>query len=164
MKLLKQAFFSIIILAILVQILAFIFPSHIIVSRAITIQAPADSIRPYVQTINGWSKWVAGMHDQNVHIKNANEAQIGNRWVTIQKVTADSVVSIWQNSRGKPLISTLQLIPAQNNTSTVVQWQYEQFLQWYPWQRFGAMVSDKIIGTMLEQNLTALQTLVEKQH
>ncbi|WP_298300349.1 SRPBCC family protein [Hydrotalea sp.] len=164
MRLLKQAFFSILFLAILVQVIALLFPSRIIVSRAITIHAPADSVRPYLQNMYGWQKWIAGMQDSAVHLQSQTQAQIGNRDVQIEKITSDSVVSVWHSAKSHLLISTMQMLPASNGTATVVQWQYEQFLKWYPWERFGSLMSDKIIGGMLEQNLSRLQQLVEKQH
>lgn len=164
MRLLKQAFFSILFLAILVQVIALLFPSRIIVSRAITIHALADSVRPYLQNMYGWQKWIAGMQDSAVHLQSQTQAQIGNRDVQIEKITSDSVVSVWHSAKSHLLISTMQMLPASNGTATVVQWQYEQFLKWYPWERFGSLMSDKIIGGMLEQNLSRLQQLVEKQH
>ncbi|MBY0348096.1 MAG: SRPBCC family protein [Hydrotalea flava] len=164
MRLVKQAFFSILFLAILVQVIALLFPARIIVSRAITIHAPVDSVRPYLQNMQGWQKWISGMQDTSVHVLSQTEAEIGNRTVQIEKVVPDSVVSVWRSAKNHLLISTMQIIPASNGASAVVQWQYEQFFKWYPWERFGSLMSDKIIGRMLEQNLNRLQTLVEKKN
>ncbi|MDE3125857.1 MAG: SRPBCC family protein [Bacteroidota bacterium] len=164
MRLLKQGLFSILFLAILVQVIALLFPSHIIVSRAITIHAPIDSVRPYLQNIKGWQLWINSMDDASVHIQSSTKAQIGNRSVQIEIVNADSVVSVWRSAKSNLLISTMQMIPASNGDATVVQWQYEQFLHWYPWERFGSLMSDKIIGGMLEQNLNHLQALLEKKN
>ncbi|RTL52079.1 MAG: hypothetical protein EKK39_07630 [Sphingobacteriales bacterium] len=164
MRFVKQAFFSILFLAILVQVIALLFPARIIVSRAITIHAPADSLRPYLQNMYGWQKWISGMQDTSVHVLSQTEAEIGNRTVLIEKVVPDSVVSVWRSAKNHLLISTMQIIPTSNGASAVVQWQYEQFLKWYPWERFGSLMSDKIIGGMLEQNLNRLQILVEKKN
>jgi hypothetical protein len=43
-----------------------------------------------------------------------------------------------------------------------VQWQFEQKVKWYPWERLGSMMNDKILGTMMEKNLNNLKALVEK--
>ena len=111
--------------------------------------------------MQGWQKWISGMQDTSVHVLSQTEAEIGNRTVQIEKVVPDSVVSVWRSAKNHLLISTMQIIPASNGASAVVQWQYEQFFKWYPWERFGSLMSDKIIGRMLEQNLNRLQTLVE---
>jgi len=43
-----------------------------------------------------------------------------------------------------------------------VQWQFEQKLKWYPWEKFASLMSDKIMGPMMEANLDELRKLVEK--
>jgi hypothetical protein len=45
---------------------------------------------------------------------------------------------------------------------TVVQWQFEQKIKWYPWEKFGSMMNDKILGTMMEKNLGNLRKLIER--
>jgi hypothetical protein len=46
---------------------------------------------------------------------------------------------------------------------TVVQWQFVQEVNWYPWERFSSMMNDRIIGTLLEKNLNQLKKTVEEQ-
>jgi thiamine kinase-like enzyme len=45
---------------------------------------------------------------------------------------------------------------------TVVQWQFQQRLSWYPWEKLGSIMNDKIIGPMMEKNLGNLKKIVEK--
>jgi thiamine kinase-like enzyme len=55
----------------------------------------------------------------------------------------------------------MHLIGSSGERLTVVQWQFEQKLKWYPWERLGSMMNDKILGTMMENNLNRLKTLAE---
>ena len=44
---------------------------------------------------------------------------------------------------------------------TIFQWQFEQEVAWYPWERLSSLMNDKILGTLMEKNLARLQLLVE---
>ena len=66
----------------------------------------------------------------------------------------------WKN-RNSLQIATIQIIPG-NESSCSVQWQFEQHLHWYPWEKFGSLMNDKIIGAALEASLENLKKLSEK--
>jgi hypothetical protein len=163
MRLLKLALISLLILFVVSFGVSALLPSHVLVSRAVNIAAAPDSIRAHTADIRQWQGWMEGMTDTSVHIQSATQAIIGNTMVTIQSVTDTTVVSLWDNHRTAPQLSTLRWIVQPQQQVTIVQWQFEQKLSWYPWEKFASMMNDKILGPMMERNLEQLRRSLEEK-
>ena len=73
------------------------------------------------------------------------------------------MVCSWSSASSSTQISTIRLIKAPQRNLTIVQWQFVQKLKWYPWEKFGSFMNDKILGPMMEQNLQNLKRLSEHQ-
>ncbi len=162
MRFLKLGLISIVVLFLLATAISFMFPSKVVVSRAVTISAPADSVLALVKNLDGWQVWIEGMKDSSVKIISPLKGTLGTTEVTITEITPAFVNSEWLNKSGKKLVATFHFIPDSLHTATVVQWQFEQNLKWYPWEKFGSLMSDKILGTMMEKNLNNLKSTLEK--
>lgn len=163
MRLFKLAFISIIILFVLASLMGLLLPSHVLVSRAVNINRNRDSIMPYMRDINQWKTWMEGMEDTTVSIATPTQAKLGHTQVSINTVTDSTVISLWTGRNGGVQTATMYLIGNHTQPVTVVQWQFEQDLKWYPWERLGSIMNDKILGTMMEKNLNRLKTTIEKQ-
>jgi uncharacterized membrane protein len=163
MQVIKLALISIVALFLVLCFFSLMMPSTVIVSRAVDINAPADSIKFYVSDLNQWVLWVKGMQSKAVTIKSAKEADLGTQLLTIQAVTDTTVVSIWESKKASSQESTIRFIPAPERSITIVQWQFVQKLHWYPWEKFGSFMNDKILGPMMEENLQNLKQLSEHQ-
>lgn len=161
MKLIKLALASIIILFALASLVGALLPSTVLVSRAINVNTAGDSVRPYISNINHWGTWVDGMNSAAVKIYSPSRALIGTTDVDIIKITDSTVVSQWTGAKGASQISTMRLISDTVHKVTVVQWQFEQKLKWYPWEKLGSMMNDKILGTMMEKDLNNLKLSLE---
>jgi hypothetical protein len=162
MKLVKLGLISLIVLGIIITLMGLLFPSTVLVSRAVDIKAPLDSIQNRVSTMNQWTLWIAGMKDSSVKIISDTDAQLDKTKVQINQVTDSTVVSTWTSQNGQQQISTIRIIGNGTQDYVVVQWQFVQQLGWYPWDRFGSMMNDKIMGTMMEQNLQSLKKSLEQ--
>lgn len=163
MRFLKLILISIVALLVLMLFFSILMPSTVLVSRAIDINAPIDSIRYRVSDLNQWVYWVKGMRSNNVMIESAKKAQLGNSTVTILEVTDSSVVMNWETNSSALQKSTMRLINNPGRTVSTVQWQFEQHLKWYPWEKLGSFMNDKILGPMMEQNLLNLKHWTENQ-
>lgn len=159
MRAIKLALISIVILFAVASLIGMILPSTVLVSRAVNIEAYKDSIRPFVSDMNQWAQWIDGMHDSSVHILSANEAYLAGNHVRITGVTDSTVQSSWVGKNGNEQTSLIRLIGDPGRKITVVQWQFVQRLKWYPWEKLGSMMNDKILGTMMERNLNNLRAL-----
>ncbi|MFY7964461.1 MAG: hypothetical protein ACOVO1_06165 [Chitinophagaceae bacterium] len=157
MKLIKLALFSVVILFIIVTFIGLLFPSKVVVSRAIDISQKTDSVYPYVKDLFAWKQWVTGMQGQK--IVSATETKIGNSTIKIISSNPKEIIGKWIEKNGDTQNTTLSLIESQNKT--IVHWQFEQHIKWYPWQRFASMVNDKVIGSMMQENLDNLKKIVE---
>lgn len=162
MKLLRLFFFSVLSLFAIASFIGMLLPSMVLVSRAVNITAPKDSIFPHLQNIAAWSGWMDGMKQASVNISSPRHADLAGTVVDITNVTDTTVVSTWTTKKGAPQTSTMHVIGNAGQPTVIVQWQFEQRLKWYPWERFGSMMNDKILGTMMEKNLNNLKSLVEK--
>jgi thiamine kinase-like enzyme len=162
MKLIRFVIISVFALVLLASAISMLFPSYVLVSRAITIERPKKEILPVVSDFQQWRSWVAGMNDSSVKVIDAKNAILGNTVVTTVSITDSLIISDW-DAKGNKQVSKLRLIAADTAQQTIVQWQFEQKLKWYPWEKFGSMMSDKIIGSMMEKNLQQLKVVVEQQ-
>ena len=93
---------------------------------------------------------------------NPRKANFGGTSVEITGITDSTIISVWTLQSGGTQTSTMRLIGDSLQKITVVQWQFEQKIKWYPWEKFGSMMNDKILGTMMEKNLGNLRKLVER--
>jgi len=163
MRYIKLVLFSVIILFLLMTAISLLFPSTVIVSRAVNISRPKDSVFTYIKDMNGWKQWIDGMDKPVVKILSASEADMAGTKVVIDTSTLPAIKSLWQNSKGKWMIATINLFQDAAHLNTTVQWQYEQKVKWYPWEKFGSMMNDKILGPMMETDLNNLKKLVESR-
>jgi hypothetical protein len=163
MRFLKLGLINIVAIFCVMLFFSILMPSMVLVSRAVDISAPVDSIKYRVSDLNQWTNWINGMQSKTVSIKSAREAQLGASTVTINTITDTTVVTGWTSTAKSYQLSTIRFITRPNSTITTVQWQFEQHLNWYPWEKFGSFMNDKILGPMMEQNLLNLKHLAENQ-
>ena len=161
MKFIRFVLISIVAMFVLGSLIGFLLPSHVLVSRAVNIAAPRDSVLVYIKDMEQWKWWMDGMRDPKVRILSSFSADLNGTRVHIMHVTDSTLQTMWLTRKGYPQISTMQLIAAPSQNITVVQWQFEERLKWYPWERLGSMMNDKILGPMMENNLNNLKKLVE---
>lgn len=162
MKLVRLFFFSILSLFAIASLIGILLPSVVLVSRAVDVSAPKDSIMPHLKNIAEWSGWMDGMKQASVNISSPTQADLAGTIVTINSITDTTVVSTWTTKSGAPQTSTMRIIGNSGQKTSVVQWQFVQQLKWYPWERFGSMMNDKILGTMMEKNLNNLKKITEQ--
>ena len=161
MKLIRFVFISVVAMFAIGSLIGFLLPSHVLVSRAVNISAPKDSILIYIKDIEQWKWWMDGMRESSVKIHSSVSADLNGTHVQINSITDSTVQSNWLTKKGHPQISTIQLIGNPSQNITIVQWQFEEQLKWYPWERLGSMMNDKILGPMMETNLNNLKKLTE---
>jgi hypothetical protein len=162
MRLLKLGLISIVIFFLLLTAIASLFPSDIIVSRAVNITANKNAVANYIANYNQWNLWMEGAKQSELKVVAQDSTKAFYGTIIIQRLSAAN--NIWKHEwKGKSTTqySTIQLIEKDN--ITIVQWQFEQLVKWYFWQKFGSMMNDKILGTTMEQSLDNLKKLVENK-
>lgn len=162
MRVIKLSIISGVVLFLLATSISLLFPSVVVVSRAIDIKSYKKTVYPLVSDIRNWQQWIEGMNGSTVKVYSAGSAKLGNTNVEIISLTDTTIVSIWKSEQSAQQESTIRLITDSLQKTMVVQWQFVQKLNWYPWEKFGSMMNDKIIGTMIEKNLLSLKQIAEK--
>ncbi|MCK9403070.1 MAG: hypothetical protein M0Q26_06700 [Chitinophagaceae bacterium] len=162
MKLIRFIVISVVVIFAIASFIGLLLPSTVLVSRAVNVSAPKDSIIRYVNDIWQWKEWMEGFRDPSVIIQSASFAEMNGTKVSITGLSDSTVRTVWTTRKGNFQIATMQLIGSPGQNITVVQWQFEEKLNWYPWERLGSMMNDKIIGPMMETNLNNLKKLAEK--
>ncbi len=162
MRVLKLAFISAIVLFVVVTAISSLLPSQVLVSRAIDIQAPIPSIKEQVFQLNNWQNWLTDENGEKApHEHKANESlSIGE--TTINKVSASDSIFVTNWSTSSAMKGTFTIINHRNPDSVItVQWQMEQKVKWYPWEKFASITKDEIWGGSMEKSLDNLKKLVE---
>ena len=167
MRFLKLPLLSFAILFLLVTSIGLLFPSTVRVSRAINIGAPYDTAYEYLSNTSNWKRWMDGADSATIKFITTQtkgpgtEIKIGTGKVNITRCTKDSIYTIWTSEKGSIQTSGFTLFSDTVHKITVVQWYFEQHIGWYPWERFGSMGNDKILGPVMEQSLDKLKRVLE---
>ncbi len=157
MKLIKLGLISIVIIFGIITAMGLLLPSESKISRTIEIEKPSNKILPFVNNLFGWQKWIMGLEDKK--IESATITRLGKSTIHIYSSTATEVIGSWVDEKGKVSRNTIQLIDKEN--STIVNWQFENKATWFPLDRLGSIVNEKVTGKMMEDNLAHLKKIVE---
>lgn len=167
MRLLKLAIISFVILFAIITAIGLLFPSTVRVSRAVNINAAYDSTYRYVNDVKYWKLWMISADTATITFLSSKTAgpgtvaKIGTGQVSIYRCTQDSVLTEWKSERGNIQHSAFVLINDSSSLVTTVQWYFEQEIGWLPWERFGSMANDKILGPVMEESLGKLKQTLE---
>lgn len=161
MRFIKLAIISVFFLFILATAIGLLLPSNVIVSRAVDITAPKDSIFNLVKDLRQWKNWVAGMDRAGIEIYSATEANLAGTKISIVSTKDYIVLSNWTGKKGTVQESIIRVIQDSSSPKAVAQWQFTEHLKWYPWQRLGSMMNEAVMGTQLENNLATLKKISE---
>jgi hypothetical protein len=151
MRVVKLGIISVVVFFILFTLGGLLLPSHNIVSRAVNIKVKPISILPLVQNKAQWHLWMEGMDSTTLNKR---------QQVQIVSVSDSLVVANWKTAEAN-YTTKFRFIYNPGQAVTIVQWQFEQKVAWYPWERLSSLMNDKILGTLMEKNLAKLQLVVE---
>jgi len=151
MRFIKLGLISAVVFFVLFTLGGLLLPSHNVVSRAVNIKAKPVAILPLMQDKNQWQLWMEGMDSATVNKR---------QQIQITSVSDSLIVANWKTA--EVIYTTkFRLIYSAGQAVTIVQWQFEQDVAWYPWERLSSLMNDKILGTLMEKNLAKLQLVVE---
>jgi len=164
---LKLIIASIIILFGVVFFLFALFPSRLTVSRIILINAPQAAVARKISDLRTWKDWneLTRVEAEGAAInKNAGQPDsilLQNERLSIHlvKQTADSVITRWQDARGRSFIGRFSL--TEEGGQVILQWSLEFHVRWYPWEKLASMFYDKQLGPLMEQSLKNLRKSLE---
>ena len=162
MKYLKLALFSIGSLFILITCIGLLFPSRVTVIRSATVNQPLDSIYAMMHQLNNWHYWLFDS-SHSFKILTAETSgpgammTIGPSKITVTHDSAYYIESTWHGSRSNDQVCGWRLTSDPTTPGTTIQWHYTQKLDWYPWERVGAVLNEKILGPSMDSSLARLK-------
>jgi hypothetical protein len=156
MRLIKLALISFIIFGGILTAMSLLIPSHIRVSRAVTLSRDADSVFYFINNTSQWPKWHPALQGSDSNTLHKNQIIL----VPVSKT--DSLLVIrWQQRGKKPVVNGWQLHRFGTADSVALQWYMDFKLPWYPWQKFGSLLYEGTYGRMMEQGLQHLKVLAQ---
>lgn len=161
MRFVKLGLISIVGLFVVIFLISLLFPAHVRISRAININAPKDSIVSQLADLRKWQPWnvlTNAAPRTNPHYSKDAFTSDGLQ-IKLLQVSADTITTAWRLETGREIGSGFTLYTADN--TTVVQWYFDFYLKWYPWEKFGSIIFDKQLGPPMEQSLGELKKKLE---
>ncbi|MBV9962150.1 MAG: hypothetical protein JO072_07875 [Parafilimonas sp.] len=168
MRYVKFFIISIVSLFVLLTVIGLLMPSFVMVGRSVEIKAPIDSVRFYTNDPANWRYWINGADTSYYKRLTSSTTQKGSKiilgtyTVTVLENDADTIFTLWQGQSTKEQINKLDLSYNSTIDSTIVNWAFQQHLNWYPWERLGAMLYDKVYGPSMEASLNKLKKVCGK--
>lgn len=177
MKVIKRIFLGLIVIILAAVGASFLLPGTAVVSRTITIDAPADKIFPYVnsmQETEKWSPWLS--RDPETSLSYAGpDAGVGNTlsWSSDHEQVGSGTQTITESIKNQQVTTALDfgdmgtasasftLEPEGDQTR--VTWGFASDLGANPVMRWMGLMMDKWVGADYERGLQNLKTVVEGQ-
>lgn len=164
----KLAVVSFIVFFALITAIGLMFPPFVTVVRQATIQQPKEKLYPLIADTKNWHKWLA---DSTVEFKPVTTNTtgkgaailIGGKKVAITEATNDYIESLWEMRENRNQTSGFYLQTDSATNGTIVRLHFTQKLNWYPWERIASRLNEKILGPVLEGNLTKLEAAAKEE-
>jgi hypothetical protein len=77
------------------------------------------------------------------------------------RTTPDSVFTTWRSAEGTIQAGVFTIMHDLKDSNITVQWYFSQKLDWYPWDRFGSLANDKVLGPVMERSFDKLKKILE---
>ena len=158
MKLIKLAVISVLLLSILVTAISFLFPSTVIVSRAIEVKSTPEKIAYYAADLKQWNAWMSDWKQNQVRLQN-DTAFIGTQIIHFESKTDSSVNYQWVATGQAPYLVRIEWFPLEKG-NYVIHWTFEQHVSWYPWEKFQTLLNEKLLGNKMGMELQNLQGVI----
>ena len=170
MRVLKLALLSIFFLFILVTLISLLIPSDVRISRAVNVYSDPTQVLVPVKNINQWPQWYPGL--KTLPAKDIQFTQdagkpvmkIPGSTVIINSANDQQVLADLVGSKGKRIMNGFNAITHNQSDSVTLQWYMDFKLNWYPWEKFGSMLYEKMYGSTMEQGLENLSHIIDSSH
>ena len=158
MKLIRFALISVFVIGLIITVISSLFPSVVITSRAVEVNATPAQIQHCMKDLTAWKGWMSDWKDQSVVVE-GQFAKVGTQTIELVSTTDSSVLLNWVATGQAPYKVQIEWLPLKEGTY-VIHWSFEQHVQWYPWEKFQTLLNEKVLGTKMEEELQHLTACV----
>ncbi len=158
MKLIRFALISVIVIGILITAISSLFPSVVITSRAVEVNATSAQIEHCLSDLSAWKGWMSDWKGQSVVVHD-RVANVGTQRIELVSKTDRTIVLNWIATGQAPYKVQIEWLPLKEGTY-VIHWSFEQHVRWYPWEKFQTLLNEKVLGAKMEEELQHLTTCI----
>lgn len=158
MRLVKLLVISFVVLASIITAISLLFPSKVVVSRAIEVSATKEQIAYFVSDFNHWNAWMTEWKENKVTIR-GNKAYIGTQSIQLVHKTDTSANFKWVATGQAPYDVLIEWLPLSKGLY-VIHWSFTQHVHWYPWEKFQTLLNEKLLGYKMENELANLKEAI----
>ena len=167
----KLFFTAVVILIAFLCLITVFLPSHIIVSKWVTVNANENAVAVQVNNFNNWKNWYPAFQNKEVTVNiseqdNKAVATLTNKnqkkvILSLLKSSPENISVYVSEENGNS--KTYQFVLSPNGAGqTQITWNVNMQLGWYPWRKFAGIFLDKVTGPQYEAALQNLKIAVEK--
>jgi len=172
MRLFKGFFIVLSGLFIFITILSLFIPSRLMVTRAVVINAPADTVFSQVSDLYNWKNWQPVFMQDSATIRfqtGANRTSNSCEWDSRGKKNkmiitgrSNNVIRATLLREGENEVqNTISILPLADSSRVQVEWSVLIKLKWYPWEKFYGIFIENITGEGYEAALNSLKKYTE---
>jgi hypothetical protein len=168
MRFVKLFLISVIVLFVVLWMISLMIPSHIRISRAIDISSSRQKVFNAINDLKAWENWNQFTTNSSLINKAYSDPSSGDGAlmssqqinIRITDSKQDSIKTEWDQLHAKHFKGVFNIMELRPGTITV-QWYFDFYFRWYPWEKFTSLVYDKQLGPVMEESLTNLKHYTE---
>ncbi len=165
MRLIRLIIISIVVLFLILLGISRFIPSHIRISRAVDINASKEKVFAAINDLKTWDKWNQFTETSSLTNKIYSDPSFGyaalmksdQLSIVITDSKPDSIKTDWSQLNGKNFSGGFILLEGKPG-NVAVQYYYDFYFKWYPWEKFSALIYDKQIGSLMEPIFNRFKT------
>lgn len=162
MRLVKLVIISLLVLASIVTAISALFPSTVIVSRAMEVNANSEQIAHYISDLHNWNNWMSDWKENKAIWKDST-VYIGTQTIKLIDKNDSAVQFEWVATGQRPYIVKFEWMPLQTGIY-LIHWSFEQHVKWYPWEKFQTLLNEKVLGYKMEMELASLREFLLQEN
>jgi hypothetical protein len=158
---------SLIVFSLVILFLFALFPSHISISRVISINRPQTEVLDKISDLRTWKSWnefliQPGSNNNSAGVTDSagsDHLRVNGAIIRLARVEKNGITTLWE--RGDRLF-TGRFLLQEKDRQTILVWTFEFDVKWYPWEKLASMFYNKQLGPVMEKSLVNLRDLLEK--
>ena len=170
MRILRLLVLSFVFLFLMVTAISLLMPSHVRISRATNIHASASEVWRHVDDLRSWKEWnpffsELALGDIEYADTSSGEPpamKIKETLIQLKEKKTDERIFVMLTKGKDPVINGWKFMNQSGSDSATLQWYIDLNLRWYPWEKFAGLLFEKSYGAQIEQGLSNLKKIVEK--
>jgi len=159
---------SLVVFFLVILFLFALFPSHISVTRVISINRSQTEVLDKMSDLRTWKTWnefliQPGSNNNSAGASDSarsDHLRVNGAVIRLVKVEKDEILTLWE--RGERMFAGRFLLQEKNG-QTIIVWTFEFDVKWYPWEKLASMFYNKQLGPVMEKSLVNLRDLLEKR-